>query len=323
MSPASDVFSVWNSGLFTLNYSITSDVTWASIDRVSGTSTGEHDIVNITYDTSSLPTGTYSGTITISASDVANSPQIIGVNVIVGGLDIIVDNSDGASRYVESGTWYNSAVAGFYGGGSRYTLTPAATASWLPDIPSLGIYQVYAWWPAYSTRSTNVSYEIHHSYGVDAVSVNQRTNGGQWNLLGVYQFDAGTSEYVRVICPSVDHAGADAIKLSFFSDPGWDSSGNGMKDGDKIIAGLSLTNPNDIFRIEGVGSLTDSSDMVFSWKTTSGRVYSVEYSTNLAAGVWRGLNGYTNILGNGSDFVVTNPVSDLSNFYRLKVRVGP
>jgi hypothetical protein len=322
-SPASDVFSVWNAGLFTLNYSITSDVTWATIDRASGSSTGEYDVVNITYDTSSLPTGTYSGTITIISSDVANSPQIIGVHVIVGGLDIIVDNSDGASRYEESGTWYNSAVAGAYGGGSRYTLTPTATATWMPGIPSLGIYQVYAWWPAYSTRSTNVSYEVHHSYGVDTVTVNQRTNGAQWNLLGVYQFDAGTSEYVRVICPSVDQAGADAIKLSFFSDPGWDSSGNGMKDGDKIIAGISLTDPNDAFHIDGIGSLADSSDMVFSWKTTSGRVYSVEYSTNLTAGLWHGLVGYTNIVGTGSDLVITNTVHDLSDFYRLKVRLGP
>lgn len=74
----------------------------------------------------------------------------------------------------------------------------SGTATWVPDIPEACDYKVYAWWAGESTkyRSENVNYTIHHSSGSDTVTVDQTTNGGKWNLLGIFAFNAGTSGYV-------------------------------------------------------------------------------------------------------------------------------
>ncbi len=74
----------------------------------------------------------------------------------------------------------------------------SGTATWVPGIPEACDYKVYAWWAGESTkyRSENVNYTIHHSSGSDTVTVDQTTNGGKWNLLGIFAFNAGTSGYV-------------------------------------------------------------------------------------------------------------------------------
>ena len=81
---ASDqTLEVWNSGGGTLDYTITDDVGWLSLSPTSGTSTGEHDTITVTYDTSGLSAGNYSATITISDSSASNSPQTIPLSLTV------------------------------------------------------------------------------------------------------------------------------------------------------------------------------------------------------------------------------------------------
>ena len=50
----SETFDVWNSGSGTLSYSISDDATWLSVSPASGTSTGGHDTITVTYATSGL-----------------------------------------------------------------------------------------------------------------------------------------------------------------------------------------------------------------------------------------------------------------------------
>jgi type IV pilus assembly protein PilY1 len=103
---------------------------------------------------------------------------------------------------------------------SHYYWTPSPgdyTATWTPDIPSDGAYEVRARWVAAPERSENVTYTITHAGGSDTVSKSQRLNGGEWVSLGTYSFNAGTGGNVKMTATvtdtSQDTVCADAIEF--------------------------------------------------------------------------------------------------------------
>jgi uncharacterized caspase-like protein len=81
----SQTFQVWNSGQSTLNYTVSTNVSWLSVSPTSGTSTGtgNQQTHTVTYATAGLTAGTYPATITISAAGASNSPQTIAVTLTV------------------------------------------------------------------------------------------------------------------------------------------------------------------------------------------------------------------------------------------------
>lgn len=76
-------FLVWNAGGRTLSYTIADNVGWLSCAPTNGASVREQDSVEVTYATSSLTTGSYTGTITVSASGAVNTPATVPVNLTV------------------------------------------------------------------------------------------------------------------------------------------------------------------------------------------------------------------------------------------------
>jgi hypothetical protein len=74
---------IWNSGIATLNYSVSDNAAWLSCLPTSGSSTGEHDIIKVLYSTSGLQPGSHEATITITASGAPNSPATIPVTLTV------------------------------------------------------------------------------------------------------------------------------------------------------------------------------------------------------------------------------------------------
>jgi hypothetical protein len=79
-----ETFTVANGGPDTINYTITDDLNFLSVNPNTGDSTGEEDIINIIYDNgiiSALPVGQYPGTITVAAPEAYNTPQTIAVNL--------------------------------------------------------------------------------------------------------------------------------------------------------------------------------------------------------------------------------------------------
>ncbi len=76
-TPPDSTFDVWNSGEASLNYSITADVAWISVSPSSGSSTGEHASVSLSYDTAALTAGSHTGRVDVAASGALNSPQQI------------------------------------------------------------------------------------------------------------------------------------------------------------------------------------------------------------------------------------------------------
>jgi PKD repeat protein len=60
-----------------------------------------------------------------------------------------------------------------------------------------GQYKVLAWWPSSISNTTSAKYTVNYADGSTTVSVDQSANGGQWNEIGQFNFDAG--EYSVVI----------------------------------------------------------------------------------------------------------------------------
>jgi len=165
----SQTFEVWNSGNTVLEYSILSSVPWMSVSPSSGSSTGEHDTVAVTYDTSGLPAGIHTGEIRVSKVGEASSLCTIPVRLDIGTraevtLTPVKDNtlyedatgsvSNGAGEYI---------VVGKYSGAKRRGLL-AFDLSGIPPTAAVG----------------EASLEVDVQGSVHAVSVSLFRAGKAW-----------------------------------------------------------------------------------------------------------------------------------------------
>jgi hypothetical protein len=82
-NPEDQTLEIWNSGSGTLNWSVSDDADWLTLNPTNGTSTGEHDAVTLSVDISGLAAETYNAIITISASGATNTPQTVSVSLTV------------------------------------------------------------------------------------------------------------------------------------------------------------------------------------------------------------------------------------------------
>jgi len=108
------------------------------------------------------------------------------------GTEIILDN--GAASF--SGSWNTGTSApGHFGADYRWasTGTAPARALWKPTITDPGIYQVSLWWPAGSNRNPATTIGASLSSGLYTGTINQQSNGGQWNILGNVFLPAGSA----------------------------------------------------------------------------------------------------------------------------------
>ena len=119
--------------------------------------------------------------------------------------EIVIDNGDPGTSY--TGTWSPSSGSGFYDSNSLYA-RPDATYTWQFDSQPAGTYEVYMWWTTTSTRGDAVPVNIN---GLETVTINQLTGGGQWNYLGTYSFDG--SGYVTVMAVGSTSTCADAVRF--------------------------------------------------------------------------------------------------------------
>jgi autotransporter-associated beta strand protein len=136
---------------------------------------------------------------TVSAVDATGEgPATRGVRAAPA---VIQDNTapgGSASGVSTTGDWLSSAVAGSHGVASVYASptngpTSTATYSFAPDLPARGGYDIYLRWTAAANRATNTPVDVIFPDGAHTFSVNQTTNGGQWNLLTTVPAEAGAS----------------------------------------------------------------------------------------------------------------------------------
>jgi len=81
-----DTFTVANGTFYTLDYQVTDNADWLAVLPIGGSSTGEADVITVSYSETPLPFGTHSAIITVSGN-ATNSPQQIAVHVRVHTVD--------------------------------------------------------------------------------------------------------------------------------------------------------------------------------------------------------------------------------------------
>jgi outer membrane lipoprotein-sorting protein len=82
-NPSNQTLNIWNSGSGILNWSVSDNADWLTLNPTNGTSTGEHDPVTLSVDISGMSTGTHNATITISAPGATNTPQTASVTLTI------------------------------------------------------------------------------------------------------------------------------------------------------------------------------------------------------------------------------------------------
>lgn len=127
----------------------------------------------------------------------------------------ILDNTDPSVTSV--GFWFESThVGGYYQSNyhARYSGTGANTFTWTPAIDTTGRHHVYARWTSHTNHASNAPYAITHDGGTTTVRVNQKVEGGEWKLLGTYDFTQG-GQYSVTLSDDADstYVIADAIMV--------------------------------------------------------------------------------------------------------------
>ncbi|MFH1476542.1 MAG: VCBS repeat-containing protein [Verrucomicrobiota bacterium] len=144
-------FDIWNSnGYYTLEYTISKGVTpWLMLTPVSGTSTGQHQRIEVQYSTANLPAGRTNATITVVgwAWDGVHAKSIVETQTIDVALSVTpfaTLTTDAESEYaytVRKGSTPPDTVFSVWNSGNPpnsmyFTVSPSA--SWLSVTPSSG-----------------------------------------------------------------------------------------------------------------------------------------------------------------------------------------
>lgn len=140
--------------------------------------------------------------------------------------DIILDNPQASF----SGSWsLGTSSLDKYGADYNYctAVSGAATrsATYRPTIVAAGKYNVYAWYPQGSNRSTNAPHLVSYTGGTVTTYLNQTANGGTWRLIAsAKDFASGTNGYVQILNNTGEgglgkNVMADAIRFAFVPPP--------------------------------------------------------------------------------------------------------
>ena len=148
-----------------------------------------------------------------------------------------VNHSGGANEVTVNmeqggGTWNLLGTFTFNAGASTVSLTDQAngyviadavmllppgsgpnSATWTPNVAQAGQYEVYARWSAGANRASDATYTVTHAAGSTAVPVDQKVNGGGWNLLGIFNLGTGSAHNVTLTDQANGYVIADAIRL--------------------------------------------------------------------------------------------------------------
>ena len=87
-------FEIWNTGTDVLTYTLTEYSSWLNVYPTSGSSTGEHDTINVDIDTTSLSEGIHSSNIYISSNGGSGTLTVF-VNVIPSTVTYDIDLYEG------------------------------------------------------------------------------------------------------------------------------------------------------------------------------------------------------------------------------------
>jgi hypothetical protein len=143
---------------------------------------------------------------------VVDEPENCTVTVTVGDTE---PRPDGTVPFAAAGAWSASSLQGPGGAGSLYSNTIGDSATWTPDLPEAGRYEVQAWFPTDGNTTTNARFAVTHAGGTAPapVTVDQKAQGGAWLPLGTWEFAAGTGSPVVLTAVSAGYTRASAVRF--------------------------------------------------------------------------------------------------------------
>jgi len=133
--------------------------------------------------------------------------------------------------------------------------------------------------------------------------------------------------------PDDDNDGLpDAYEFSVFGNLNptgtGDNDNDGVKNKDEYIAGTNPNDRNGFFHLSITRSGPVNKLVSFFAVTAAGagyagydRIYTLESTTNLAIGNWRGVPNYTNVLGNNATITYVANEPDAQTFYRCRLQL--
>ncbi len=183
-------------------------------------------------------------------------------------LQIVIDNRDTlGGQYVESAPWGTSAQPDFFRFDSKVVAggTPAPlTATFSAEVPKPGRYDVYAWHTASTNRNPAAQWTIHRYGGDTSATVDQRTLGGRWTLLGRYVFDAAAQTPLLTVSnagsSAAEYTSADAVKLVLVDYALGDADGDGQLETSEFNTLVSCMNGPTPAALAGTCPVFDFND---------------------------------------------------------------
>jgi hypothetical protein len=171
------------------------------------------------FTTSSLSKGTHAISFRVQDNEgVWSAPAtrtLIVENLPTEVAEIVIDNRDATTSMI--GTWSLSDGANPYGVDSVSSRN-GATFTWNFTPPQSGDYSLSIWWTSYQSRSANIPVDIQTLNGTARVYINQQQNGGKWNFLGIYSFEARKSYEITITAQASRLSTcADAVKFSYIN----------------------------------------------------------------------------------------------------------
>jgi hypothetical protein len=179
---------------------------------------------------------------------------------------------------------------------------------------------------------TNTPNQWYHTNAVMVDGTNQGTPS-------VYTFNNITVDHTITALFSPDLVSSNTPKWWLAQiNPAWTNDFNaaalGDQDGDGIptwaeyIAGTDPTNKASTFYL---GTQMNNGQAVVTFPTVVpgvsyggiNRYYTLECTTNLNAGTWTAISGWTDVLATGQPLAYTCQTASSNSFYRCKVRLGP
>ncbi len=128
-----------------------------------------------------------------------------------------MDNVD--SDFSSAGSWLSNSdpTYPFYGSNFLYNFpgTGADWATFRPNLPVAGNYEVFLWYGTAPGTATNQPFTVNYNGGsmTTLINVNGNFGGGEWLSLGIFNFAAGTSGNVTTNDDADGVVGADAVRF--------------------------------------------------------------------------------------------------------------
>ncbi|TDC01016.1 hypothetical protein E1267_33115 [Nonomuraea longispora] len=134
-----------------------------------------------------------------------------------GTFSVVVDNA--SPGFTAGADWGTSSFSGQPHGTDYRFAEPVAASdpAWFrAAIPSAGDYRVEVWHPSDPGYNSAAPHIVAASGGNRTVSVDQRSGGGQWRVLGTYTLAAGTYDVVGVSrwTSATGYVIADAVRIT-------------------------------------------------------------------------------------------------------------